>query len=75
MKQKAVGLTGIIFGILFLSLELFMLKMIQLLEKATGYWYDNVWKYAFQCPANIAIIITVCVIIFSATIFYTAKED
>lgn len=75
MKQKAVGLTGIIFGMLFLSLELYMLKIIQLLEKAAGNWYDNVWKYASQCPANIAITITVCVIIFSAVIFVTAKKD
>lgn len=72
--QKIIGLIGILSGALLLSLELYMLKFIQLLEKTTGSWYDDVWRYAIQYPSNIALLIPVCIIIFSLIVFLTAKK-
>lgn len=74
-KQKAAGLIGVIFGTLFLSMELCMLKFIQLLEKSTGSWYEDVWRYMGEPPFNIALIITVGVIVLSAIVYFTAKES
>lgn len=75
MKKKSVGLMGMIFGGLFLSLELYLLKGIQLIEKSSGSWYEDVWVYAGQFPINVALLVTVAVILVSALVFFMAKEE
>lgn len=75
MNKKVVGLLGIIFGGLFLSLELYMLKLVQFIDIPKGSWFENAWEYAKEPPCNIALIITVAVIAFSFYIFLTSKDD
>lgn len=75
MKKKAIGLLGMIFGGLFLSLELYMLKIIQVIEKSSGSWFSDVWVYAGEFPANAALLVTLVVILVSTAVFFIAKED
>lgn len=75
MKNKSVALMGIIGGILLLSFEIYMLKIVQYIDKSGGSWYENVWEYAKMSPCNIALLITIAVIIFSCFIFFRNKED
>ncbi|BAL00710.1 hypothetical protein OBV_35110 [Oscillibacter valericigenes Sjm18-20] len=57
-----------------MSLEIYMFKVIQSLEKIHGEWLTNAWDYAGESPCTIALILTVSVIIFSLVIFYTKKD-
>lgn len=75
MKRKAVGLLGIIFGGLTLSLELFLLRVIQGLEMVKGSWSPNVWNYAKQSPCIWALLLTVGILIFSLILIFDTKED
>lgn len=74
MKNKATALMGIIFGGLFLSFELYLLILVRLIDMSKGQWHKNVWEYAKMPPCNIALIITVAVIVFSFYIFFTSKD-
>lgn len=74
MNNKVVALLGIIFGGLFLSFELYLLKLVQIIDKSTGSWFENVWEYAKMSPCKIALLITVAVIVFSFYIFFTSKD-
>lgn len=42
--KKHWGIGGIILGLLFLSAELYCLKVIQSLEKLHGTWLLNAWE-------------------------------
>jgi hypothetical protein len=74
MKNKMVALIGIIFGGLFLSFELYLLKIVQFIDKSTGSWFEDIWEYAKMPPCSIALLITVAVIAFSFYIFLTSKD-
>ena len=71
--KRFIGAIGIILGGLFLSLEIYMLKVIQSLEMIHGEWRTNAWGYAGESPCTIALILTVAVIIFSFVTFQKAK--
>lgn len=75
MKNKMIALIGIIFGGLFLSLELYMLILVQFIDKSTGRWFEDIWEYAKMPPCSIALLITVAVIAFSFYIFFTSKDS
>lgn len=75
VKRKAVGLLGIIFGGLTLSLELFLLRVIQGLEMVKGSWSPNVWNYAKQSPCIWALLLTAGILIFSLILIFDTKED
>lgn len=75
VKRKTVGLLGIIFGGLTLSLELFLLRVIQGLEMVKGSWSPNVWNYAKQSPCIWALLLTVAILILSLVLIFDKKED
>lgn len=75
MKNKVVALMGIIFGGLFLSLEVYLLKLVQIIDKSTGSWFENAWEYANEPTCKIALLITVAVIIFSFYLFFASKDS
>lgn len=75
MKRKSVGLLGIIFGGLTLSLELFLLRMIQGMDMVRGQWWEDVWVYAGQFPCNWALLLTAGILIFSLVLIFDKKED
>lgn len=72
--KKSTGAIGIILGGLSLSLEIYMLKVIQSLEMIHGEWCTSAWDYAGEPPCTIALILTASIIIFSLVIFYTKKN-
>ncbi|QSX05915.1 hypothetical protein JYG23_00130 [Sedimentibacter sp. zth1] len=75
MKKKSIGLIGIIFGGFLLSLELYLTKIAQLIDKTSGSYYTSVWKYAGMFPCSIALIITIVLIFYSIYIYFTYKDD
>lgn len=55
-----------ILGSAVLSMELFGLRLLQMLEKTTGSWYSSVWAYAQEPIILLSLGITVCIILISA---------
>ena len=75
MKKRSIALICIVLGSLFLSIELFLLKVVQLLDRsATGSWHENAMLYAIEFPCNIAFAITISVIIFSCAALLVSKH-
>lgn len=73
--KRTIGLLGIILGVLVLSLELFLLKMMQLLEKLDGRFYSSLWRYAGEPPCSFALILTLIVLAVSVWTFAAGKKD
>ena len=74
MKYKTMAIFGLIIGFAFFSIEGFLLRLIQMIEKTTGSWYGNILEYAKEPIIMISLIITICIIILSAIgIFYKKK--
>ena len=64
MNKTFVGSLAIIFGSLVLSLQLYGLKIIQVLDMQTGSYYTYTIDYARETPMSLAIVITIAVIIY-----------
>ncbi len=73
--KKSVGLIGMIGGGLCLSLEIYMLRVLQGLEKAAGSWHTNAWRYAESGPCLAALILTALIIIASAAVLAVGKDE
>ena len=73
--KRYVGLIGIILSGLVLSLEIYMLQMIQTLEKIYGRWKNNALWYAGEPSCAIALIITIVILILSIYIFASSKRE
>ncbi len=73
--KKSVGLMGMIGGGLCLSLEIYMLRVLQGLDKAAGSWLNSAWRYAGSGPCLAALILTVLIIIASSAIFAVGKDE
>lgn len=73
--RKMVGLIGIIASGLLLSLEIYMLKIIQSLEMVHGSWRTNVWGYLCETPCAVGFGITICILIFSIIAFCQKEKD
>lgn len=63
--KKQVGIAGILFGLLVLSVELYSLKVIQALEMAKGQWRSDAWGYLQEPQCLITVVITAAVILYS----------
>ena len=63
------------FGTLVLSLELYGLKLIQIIDKSTGtsFW-PHAWLYLKEAPIPIAVMITVCIIIAGVVMMFTKDK-
>ena len=72
--KKHWGIGGIILSLLFLSAELYCLKVIQSLEILHGTWRLNAWDYMQEPQCLIAILITIGVIIYSCYIAFFSKK-
>ncbi|WMI81086.1 hypothetical protein [Anaerotignum sp. MB30-C6] len=64
MNRKFLGAIFILTGVCKLSLEIYGLKVLQLLDKAgrTGSW-SNPWRYFYESPVAISFLITVIILI------------
>lgn len=74
MMKKSVGLLGMILGGLCLALEVYMLGLVQGLDKASGSWHTDPWLYAWESPYLVAFILTAGIIVFSAAVFFKGKD-
>lgn len=72
--KKYLGIAGIILGLLFLSTEVYCLKVIQSLEMLHGTWLLNAWEYIQEPQCLIAILITIGVIIYSCYLAFFSKK-
>lgn len=72
--KKNIALLGIIFGGFFFSLELYLLKILQLLEKTTGSWFENILEYAKSFPVNLSFLLTGFIILFCFGLFFFGKN-
>lgn len=73
MKKSFIGSLAIIFGSLVLSLQLYGLKIIQVLDMQKGSWKTHAIDYAREAPMSVAIVITIVVIIYG--IFQVVNID
>ena len=64
MNKSFIGSLAIIFGSLVLSLQLYGLKIIQVLEMQKGSWRTHAIDYARETPISLALVITIIVIIY-----------
>ena len=71
--KKSVGILGIIISLLFLSAELYLLKVIQALEMVHGQWRTNAWGYLSEPPCLIAVVITLAALLYSCYITFSSK--
>lgn len=68
MTKSAVGSFAIIFGGICLSLELYALKFIQILERSSGSAPIYPLDYATETPMSIALIISISIIIYGISL-------
>lgn len=74
MKNNVWALFGLIIGSALLSLEGFLLRLIQMLDKTTGCWHSNVWVYAKEPILLISLTITICIIVVSVVAFFNKPK-
>lgn len=77
MKKETLGRIAIILGSLFLAIELYGLKIIQLLYALRGEsWVGKyIFRYAQLAPINIALFITVGVIVYGFFLIYSSRKN
>lgn len=74
-SKKSIGTLAIILGALLLSLEVYSLKFIQLLDmKITGRCFTFCSEYITIAPMSVAILITVGVIIYGIVLINLFKN-
>lgn len=67
--KKSVGMMGMILGGLCLSLEIYLLDVLQGLDKVKGEWYTSAWSYTGEAPCLLAFAVTAIVIGLSVYAF------
>ncbi len=71
--KKYIGYLIITISSICLSLELFLLKLIQIIEfNATGKSYSNILDYIFEFPISISFIILILIIVLG---LFLVKND
>ena len=73
MKKRSFGRLAIILGGLLLSLQMYGIKFIQILEMQTGTWTAETKYYAKETTTFLSLIITLAVIIYG--VFLTIQSD
>ena len=72
--KKSIGRLGIILSLLFLSAEIYLLKIVQVLEHISGTWRTSAWGYLSESPCLIAVIVTVVTFIYSCYIACSSED-
>ena len=73
--MRKIGLIGIIMSSLLLSLEIYMLKIIQSLEMAKGSWRTSAWGYLSEPTCAVGFGITICILVGSIILFCRKGND
>lgn len=75
MNRKQIGQIGMIASALILSLEIFLLKILQSLDKITGEWETSAWSY-LTCPTSLfALLLVLIVFVVSLVLYLNGKEN
>ena len=75
MNRKQIGQIGMIASALILSLEIFLLKILQSLDKITGEWETSAWSY-LTCPTSLlALLLVLIVFVVSLVLYLSGKEN
>lgn len=76
MSKKFIGVLCIILGSALLSLNLYGLKLLQLIDKTSGlgYWSSH-WYYLKEAPVCLSFLITISIIIAGLLIIISDKFD
>lgn len=72
--RKNIAFGGIILGGFVFSFELYLLKIIQSLDKTTGSWFENIGEYAKTFPINVSLFVTVFIILFCFGLLFFGKN-
>lgn len=75
MGKKNIHICILCIGIFVLCLELYMVKLIQTMEKVSGSFHTSVWKYFEEPILLIPFIITSLVIVYSFCSIVDAITD
>lgn len=75
MEKKNIHICILCIGIFVLCLELYMVKLIQTMEKVSGEFYISVWKYFEDPILLVPFIITALVIVYSFCSIIDAITD
>lgn len=72
MQYKCIGILGVFLGMLVFSLELYGLKMIEVID--TTHAISPIIYFSEDPCIKVAFIITICVIICSFVLYFRGKE-
>lgn len=72
--KKNIALLGIILGGFLFSFELYLLKILQFLDKTTGSWFENILEYTKSFPVNLSFLLTIFIILFCFGLFFFGKN-
>jgi len=75
LKKSDWGIAAIIFGGIILSLELYFLKFVYLLERKSGFpWKESPLSYLQEPNIQLAIFITLSIIILGIVLIVWDKN-
>lgn len=74
MNRKQIGQIGMIASALILSLEIFLLKILQSLDKITGEWETSAWSYLTDPTSLLALLLVLIVFVTSLVLYLNGKE-
>lgn len=64
MNEKVIGYLAIILGLITFSIEIFGVKLLQLIDMTTNSWDNNAWHYALNAPVFLSMILSLFVVFF-----------
>ena len=74
MHLRHLGILGMIISVSILSLECFLLRMVQALEQTSGSWYYNVAEYAKEPIILLSFALVIGVLIYSIICIFWDSE-
>ena len=73
MKTKEIGIMVFLIGTLFLSIQIYLLKIVQKLDKISGSSFVNELRYIEEPSISISFSITIFILILS--LFFIFKDQ
>lgn len=74
MKTKEIGLIVFLLSNLFLSIQVYLLKIVQKLDRISGSSFVNELRYLEEPLILLSFSITICVLIFSLFLIFKEKK-
>lgn len=74
MYYKCIGILGMLLTTLAFALELYGLKVIQVIDKSSGSFFSDPFQYFSEPCVKIAFIITIIIMVCSIVVYLYGKE-